>query len=244
MTPVKRVKIEGLTWSFRATAAILRGIMRCVTVKDWHGMEHLPPNGVGFIAVSNHVTYADPLTFAHYLYNNGKVPHFLAKAPLFDLPIIGRVLRKWEQIPVHRGTARAKDAVDEGTLVLQRGGAIAMFPEGTLTRDPDGWPMVARTGAARMALDNNVPVIPVAQWGAQRLLGTYSKVPKPFPRKKVTMVAGPPIDLEDLRGRPIDNAVLRTASDRIMDTLTAMVEDIRGEKAPAERYDMRKKKPA
>ncbi len=54
--------------------------------------------------------------------------------------------------------------------VLARGDMIAIFPEGTLTRDPDLWPMVARTGAARMALETGVPVIPVAQWGAHQLL--------------------------------------------------------------------------
>jgi 1-acyl-sn-glycerol-3-phosphate acyltransferase len=83
-------------------------------------------------------------------------------------------------------------------------------------------------------------VIPVAQWGAQRLLGRYSKVLKPFPRKKVTVVAGPPINLDDLRGKPLTNDVLREATDRIMATLTRMVEQLRGESAPAVPYDMRK----
>ncbi len=151
------------------------------------------------------------------------------------------ILRKTDQIPVHRGSVRARDAVDSGLKVLDSGGVIAMFPEGTLTRDPDLWPMVARTGAARMALMTGVPVIPVAQWGAHRLLGRYSKVIKPFPRKKITVKAGPPIELDDLRAGPLDNDALREASTRIMQTLTAMVEEMRGEKAPEVRFDMRKK---
>ena len=69
---------------------------------------------------------------------------------------------------------------------------IAIFPEGTLTRDPDLWPMAARTGAARMALEAGVPVVPVAQWGAQRLLGRYSKVLKPIPRKIQCRLRFPP----------------------------------------------------
>ncbi|MCJ7827247.1 MAG: 1-acyl-sn-glycerol-3-phosphate acyltransferase, partial [Demequinaceae bacterium] len=133
-----------------------------------------------------------------------------------------------------------KEAVDAGMVFLARGEMIGIFPEGTLTRDPDLWPMVARTGAARMALEAGVPVIPVAQWGAHRLLGRYSKWLKPIPRKRVTIVAGPPIDLEDLKELPPTKKVLREATDRIMATLTDMVEDLRGEKAPAVPFDMRK----
>ncbi len=208
--------------------------------KDWHGAENLPKEGA-FLAVSNHVTYADPVTFAHFLYNNGYPPRFLAKIQLFRTPVIGSVMRALDQVPVHRGTTKAKEAVDDGITFLERGQCIAIFPEGTLTRDPNLWPMVARTGAARMALTTGVPVIPVAQWGAQRLLGRYSKILKPIPRKKVTMVAGPPIDLDDLRAKPLTNEVLREATIRIMATLTRMVEQLRGEPAPAVPYNMRKK---
>jgi len=221
-------------------ALVIRGLLSGMTRRDWRGAENLPKDR-GFIAVSNHVTYADPLTFAHYLYNNGHPPRFLAKSPLFTTPIIGWVVRTLDQIPVYRGTSRAKEAVDHGVDVLARGDMIAMFPEGTLTRDPELWPMVARTGAARMALETGAPVIPIAQWGAHRLLGRYSKLLKPFPRKLVIVTAGPPVDLSDLRGRPLDTDVLRVATDRIMATLTSMVEEMRGEKAPAVPFDMRKK---
>ncbi len=225
---------------YRTAAGVIRSVLWLMTRKDWHGMNDMPAEG-GFIAVSNHVTYADPLTFAHFLYNSGYAPHYLAKSTLFDLPVVGTILHKTNQIPVHRGSMRAKDAVDTGMKVLGSGGVIAMFPEGTLTRDPDLWPMVARTGAARMALQSGVPVIPVAQWGAHRLLGRYSTVIRPFPRKKITVKAGPPIPLDDLRQRPHDNDVLREASTRIMDALTDMVEEMRGQNAPAVRFDMRKK---
>lgn len=239
---MKRIPLRSKTsLLYRATATILRMILAPITRKDWSGGEHLPATG-GFIAVSNHATYADPLTFAHFLYLHGYPPHFLAKSQLFEIPVVGKMLRNLNQIPVHRGSVRAKDAVDEGMQVLEQGGMIAIFPEGTLTRDPDLWPMEARTGVARMALEAGVPVVPVAQWGAHRLLGHYEKVLKPFPPKKITMVAGPPIDLDDLRARHLDQETMRLATDRIMDTLTSMVEDIRGEKAPAERYDMRKHK--
>ncbi|MES1171164.1 MAG: 1-acyl-sn-glycerol-3-phosphate acyltransferase, partial [Actinomycetota bacterium] len=98
---------------------------------------------------------------------------------------------------------------------------------------------VARTGAARLALETGAPVIPVAQWGAHLLLAPYSKKPDLFPRKPMIVVAGPAIDLDDLRKRPIDNEVLRAATDRIMATLTAMIGEIRGETPPEKPFDMR-----
>ncbi len=227
---------------YRNAARPLQALMATVTRKDWHGAENLPTD-TGFIAVSNHVTYADPITLAHFLYNNGHVVRFLAKSSLFSAPIVGPALRGFDQIPVYRGTARAKEALDQGVEVLKRGDMIAMFPEGTLTRDPDLWPMVGRTGVARMALETGVPVIPIAQWGAHRLLGNYAKVPHLIPPKRITVVAGPPVDLDEFRARlrdgRLDTDTLRGATDRIMATLTTMVADIRGETPPAEPFDMR-----
>lgn len=224
---------------YRTAAKPLQALMACVTRKDWHGAEHLPTDR-GFIAVSNHMSYADPITLAHFLYNNGHTVRFLAKASLFSAPFIGWLVRGFDQIPVHRGTARAAEALEDGVDVLERGDMIAMFPEGTLTRDPALWPMVGRTGVARMALTTGAPVIPVAQWGAQRLLPPYGKVPRLFPRTRMTVVAGPPVDLDEFRGRELDTATLRAATDRIMETLTAMVAEIRGETPPDAPYDMRR----
>ena len=224
---------------FRAAAVLVKPLLLATTRREWSGGEHLPTDR-GFIAVSNHVTYADPFTLAHYLYDHGYAPHFLAKASLFQIPVAGKALGGLDQVPVHRGSAQARDAVDAAVKLLSRGDSIAVFPEGTLTRDPDMWPMLARTGAARMALEHDVPVVPIAQWGAQDLLAPYAKRPDLFPRKTVTVQAGPPVDLDEFRGRDLDIEVLRSATDRIMATLTSMLEDIRGEEAPAKPWDMRR----
>lgn len=226
------------TWPFRLVVNVVRPFATLLLKRHWSGEEHLPTDR-GFIAVSNHMSYVDPLTFGHYLYNNGHPPRFLAKHQLFEIPVIGRILKSGDQIPVYRGTSQAKDSLRYAREVLDRGDMIAMFPEGTLTRDPELWPMVARTGAARLALETGAPVIPVAQWGAHLVLPPYSKKPDLFPRKPMYVVAGPAVDLDDLRDKPIDTELLRAATDRIMATLTGMVGELRGETPPDKPFDMR-----
>ncbi|AEE46580.1 lysophospholipid acyltransferase family protein [Cellulomonas fimi] len=225
--------------AYRVVARILRPPLLAVTRRDWHGVEHLPTDR-GFIVASNHMTNIDPLTFAHFLWDNGFVPKILAKASLFRVPVVGKVLLATGQIPVHRNTAAAGESLQAAVRAVADGDCVAVFPEGTLTRDPDLWPMVGKTGVARLALTTQAPVIPVAQWGPQNLLGRYKKLLKPIPRKKITIVAGPPVVLDDLYGRPQDNATLREATERVMAAITALLEDARGEQAPAVRYDMRR----
>jgi 1-acyl-sn-glycerol-3-phosphate acyltransferase len=116
---------------------------------------------------------------------------------------------------------------------------VVIYPEGTITREPDLWPMTGKTGAARIALSAGVPVIPVAQWGPQDVLPPYAKKPRLLPRKLITVKAGPPVDLDDLRDRPLTPEVLAEATERIMDAVTRQLEDIRGAQAPAVRFDAR-----
>lgn len=213
--------------------------MFTVTRRDWRGLEHLPQDG-GFIAAANHMTNVDPLTFAHFLYDNGFAPKILAKSSLFTVPVLGAVLRATGQIPVHRYSAAAGESLQAAVDALEDGECVAVFPEGTLTREPDLWPMAGRTGIARLALTTRVPVIPVAQWGAQDLLGRYKKLFKPFPPKRVTILAGPPVDLDDLYGRPLDTQTLREATERVMTDITRLLEQVRGETAPAERFVWRR----
>jgi len=228
--------------AYRSVARVIRPLLRAITRRDWRGAEHLPASG-GYIAAANHMTNFDPLTFAHFLYDNGVAPKILAKSSLFRIPVMGSLLRATGQIPVHRNTVQAGQSLDAAVEALDQGECVAVFPEGTLTGDLDLWPMVGKTGIARLALTTRVPVIPVAQWGPQNVLGRYGKVFRPFPRKLVTVVAGPPVALDDLYGRPLDTATLREATGRVMAAITALLEDIRGEKAPAEVFDPRRARP-
>lgn len=230
---------RALPFAYRFAVAILRPLLMVLTKRDWRGAEHLPTSG-GFVAAPNHLSYVDPLTFAHFLVDNGHPPFFLGKEGVFRIPVVGAILRGAEQIPVYRNTGQAADAFRAAVAAVESGKCVAVYPEGTLTRDPDTWPMVGKTGAARIALATRCPVIPVAQWGPQEMLAPYGKRLRLFPRKTMHLTAGPPVDLSDLYDQPVTGALLREATDRIMAAITAELETIRGAKAPAERFDSRK----
>lgn len=225
-------------FAYRFAAGVLRPMMMALTRRDWQGAEHLPKSG-GYVVVTNHNSHLDPLAFAHFLNDHGVLPHFLAKVEVFRLPGVGPILRGAQQIPVYRESGQAADAYRAAVEAVRSGQCVAIYPEGSLTRDPDLWPMRGKTGAARIALQTRCPVIPIAQWGAHEVLGTYSKRPDLFPRKVMHLRAGPPILLEDLFDQPMDRPVLAEATERIMAGITRELEVLRGEKAPAVRFDPR-----
>jgi 1-acyl-sn-glycerol-3-phosphate acyltransferase len=227
-----------LPGTYRLARAVLRPLFMLLTKRDWRGAEHLPETG-GFVACSNHMSHVDPLTFAHFLLDQGHPPYFLGKEEVFRVPVIGWVLRGADQIPVHRETGDAADAFRSAVAAIEEGRTIAIFPEATLTRDPQLWPMVGKTGAARLALQTGCPVVPVAQWGPQQILMPYAKRLHVLPRKTVHVLVGPPVDLDDLRGQPITGPLLAEAAERIMRDITALLEQLRGEPGPAVRYDPR-----
>ncbi|MFW6091720.1 MAG: lysophospholipid acyltransferase family protein [Actinomycetota bacterium] len=230
---------QRLGFWYRVVAAIVRPTMIALSRRDWRGTEHLPPVGSGVVVSPNHVSYIDPLTFAHFLWDNGRAPRYLAKEGVFRAPVVGRIIAACGQIPVYRDTRQAVGAYRDAVAAVERGECVGIYPEGTITRDPGLWPMAGRTGAARVALATGCPVIPVAQWGPERLLPPYAKVPRPFPRKTVRVSAGPPVDLDDLRDRPLTKEVLHEATDRIVDAITAELAKLRGEVPPATRLDLR-----
>jgi len=209
-----------------------------LTRRDWSGAENLPRDR-GFVAVSNHISHVDPFVFAHFLNDSGVVPHFLGKVEVFRIPLVGSILRGAEQIPVHRETGEASDAYRSAVEAVGEGKCIAIYPEGTVTRQPDLWPMRGKTGAARIALETRCPVVPIAQWGAQAILAPYGHRPSVLPRHTMRVRAGAPVDLADLHDRPVTREVLSDATERIMTALTRELEVLRGETAPSGRFDPR-----
>lgn len=229
----------GVTAWFRFGAFVLKPLLNLVAKRDWRNGYNIPKSGAA-IAVCNHISYVDPLTFTHFLYNNGRAVRYLAKASVFKVPLVGRVLLGAGQIPVERESSNASDSLQHAIAFLKAGHLLGVYPEGTLTRDENYWPMKAKTGIARLAIITKVPVIPCAQWGAQEILPAYSKKPKLFPRTKVTVVAGQPLDFSKWYGKENDPVALEEATAFVMSAITNLLEDIRGEKAPAEIFDLKK----
>ncbi len=198
---------------------------------------HKLPKTGAFVLAANHYTEFDPFVVGYAMWHLGRLPRFLAKAPLFKAPIVGAALRASGQIPVDRVGVQRGEPVAAAAHLAERNLAVIVYPEGSLTRDPDMWPMRGKTGAVRIALEAGVPVIPLAHWGAQKIMGRYARSISLFPRKKVLIKVGDPVDLSDFRGKPLDSASLAAATSRVMDAITALLEDLRGEKAPPERWD-------
>ncbi|HSU46599.1 MAG TPA: lysophospholipid acyltransferase family protein [Arthrobacter sp.] len=228
--------------TFVFIAGIARPLLNLMMSKTWEGTEKLPAGG--FIAAPNHCTEIDPLVVGHMLYNQQRAPHFLAKAGLFKVPGLGPLLRATKQVPVERSTAGANRSLQVAQEIVAEGGAIIIYPEGTLTRDPGLWPMKGHTGAARLALEGGIPVVPIAHWGAHEVFPRYGKTLHLFPRKHSRVVVGDPVDLSAFSGRPLDKATLAEATEVIMDAITALLAGLRGEQPPAERWDPAKQQQA
>ena len=226
----------GTNITFKICSSILIPIINLITKRTWIGAENIPKSGAVIVA-NNHLSYFDVLNFAHFLYKNGRAPRFLGKVGVFKVPIIGRILLAAGQVPVERETPNAGKAVDHAKRLLESGHCLGVYPEGTLSRDADHWPMVAKTGLARLAISTRTPVIPVAQWGAQVLMPTYSKKIKLFPRTQITLKAGKPVDLSQWYGREDDQQALIEATAKVMREITTLLEEIRGEKRPEVIFD-------
>jgi len=236
VTPAGRERMRRLPTAYKFVAWLLHRPLRTLTARDWHGMDNLPDEG-GCVVAPNHVSYFDPFVSALYLYDNARPPFYLGKEAVFRIPVLGRLLAAAGQIPVYRGGGRAADAYRAAVAAVGAGKSVVVYPEGTLTRDPGLWPMKGKSGAARIALQTRCPVIPLAQWGPQEVMPTYRGRLRLVPRKTMHVLACPPVDLADLYDRPIDAVTVREATDRIMAALTAGLEILRGETAPALRFD-------
>ncbi|WP_037370151.1 lysophospholipid acyltransferase family protein [Amycolatopsis orientalis] len=197
------------------------------------GARNIPRSG-GVVVVSNHLSNADPTTLTAFCLGAGRVPRYLAKASLWNAPVIKAVMRSGKHIPVHRGAPTAAGAYRDAVAAVRAGECVAIFPEARFSADPDGWPAKnGKTGAARIALETGAPVLPVANWGTHELLPAGAWFPRVLPRRKIEFVAGEPVDLSDLRERELTRDVLEEATARIMAAVTELLAEIRGVRPPA-----------
>jgi 1-acyl-sn-glycerol-3-phosphate acyltransferase len=138
----------------------------CMVLKrsyDVQGSESLP-SGPKIIAM-NHTPGCDPFYLPFLL---DQTPHFLLQDGLFTIPVIGSLLRDTGQIPVYRGTERARDAKEQACALLREGKTIAIFPEGKDV--PLGHRIPARSGTVRMSIETGAPIIPLGLYTPPQFL--------------------------------------------------------------------------
>ncbi|MGD9957607.1 MAG: lysophospholipid acyltransferase family protein [Candidatus Nanopelagicales bacterium] len=231
------------TLGWRILAAIVIPGMNLLGRYEFRGLAHVPAGAA--VISPNHYSNIDPLVMAYAVWRAGRVPRFLGKASLFRVPVLGAILRATGQIPVERRSSQAAsgDSVAPPAAPLaaarrltDEGLAVIVYPEGTLTRDPGLWPMRGKSGAVRLALEHGVPLVPVASWGAQRILPRYGRISL-FPRKDVVVAFGEPVDLSPWQGRPLDREALDAATTALMDAITALLAELRAETPPERRWD-------
>lgn len=217
---------------------VAKPLLRLFTKREWRGIDNVPAEG-GIIVAANHVSELDPFAVGEFLLDHGRPPRFLAKAELFRKAPVKWVLVGAQQIPVSRNSVDASLALEPAVEALRRGECVLIYPEGSATRDPQLWPMKARTGVARLALLSGAPVIPVAQWGPEQVLPYKARRPRLLPRHRFQVVAGPPVDLSAFVGKPLTAELLRAATDTIMWRVTKQLADLRGETPPDRFFDMK-----
>ena len=222
--------------TMRVIVFFLRPLLMVFTKRDWQGQDKLPDGG--FVLAPNHISHLDPFLISHFMVDQGISPRFLAKDTLMTLPVGGRIMRSAEQIPVYRSTEGAVESLRAAIAAVESGSVVTIYPEGTITRDPAAWPMSGRTGAVRVALATGRPLVPVMQWGPQDILWPYTKKVRLFPRKTIHVRVGDPLDLADFEGRELTEELLRDATNRLMDVLTAMMSEVRGELPSTPRIDV------
>lgn len=198
----------------------------------WRHLDRMPaPETGGVIVAINHVSNIDTVLMARLVWQTGRVPRFLVKSGLFDMAVVGTIMRGAKQIPVYRGTSDAANSLRDAVDAVRQGEAVIFYPEGTITKDPEQWPMQGKTGIARLVLQSpDTPVVPVGQWGAQQRRG----MPwwKRLGRRPAAASVGEPLDLSRFRGKEPSAEALREITDTIMDAVRVQVAEVRGEPAP------------
>ncbi len=206
--------------------AVARALLR-PSLAGWfrwsiEGLHNIPASGPAILAF-NHVAFFDPLAAAYAVDKAGRRPRFLAKAELWEDWRISWVLEGAGQIPVERGSKDAPAALDAALDALHEGEIVVIFPEGTITRNPDLSPMEAKSGVARLALGAGLPVIPAALWGTANV---WSRGYKPNWKRgqDICVRVGEPMELTGDPESPDDWA---RCGEEVMARIGALVASLR-----------------
>jgi 1-acyl-sn-glycerol-3-phosphate acyltransferase len=190
------------------------GPVLSILFRPWvRGAENIPKQG-GAIIASNHLSFVDSIFLPLKI---RRPVTFLAKSDYFTGKGVKGALIRWffkstGQLPIDRSGGKAsEDSLNTGLGVLERGLLLGIYPEGT--RSPTAKLYRGRTGIARMALEAQVPVIPVAMIDTEKVQPIGSKYPKIH---RVGVVIGEPLDFSRFAGMEGERAVLRAVADQII----------------------------
>lgn len=192
--------------TYRLVSALLvfplfRGLFRGST----QGLEHVPMQGP-LVVAANHGSHLDPPLLGHAL---GRPVAFMAKAELFAIPLLGRVIRACGAYPVRRG-ASDREAIRTATAKLEEGWATGVFLDGT--RQSDGRVNDPLPGAALLSARSGAPLLPVAIVNSHRALGSGRRWPRLVP---LQLRVGAPIPAPASRRRPDLDATTTLLQERI-----------------------------
>jgi 1-acyl-sn-glycerol-3-phosphate acyltransferase len=183
---------------YRTALRIVRFLLHFLTNTTREGLANVPAEGPVIVA-GNHISTFDPIVLAATVAAAGRRPRAMATGGLFRAPVLGPLLHRSGFIPVHRRSDNPAAALEPALDALRNGQIVMLYPEGRITTDPDYWPLPARTGVVRLALDTGAPVVPVAQWGAQLVIpngrSPLYAVRSVVRRRRVRVLMGEPIDL-------------------------------------------------
>lgn len=223
---------------FWPVAAVVAPLISIFVKLDITDARKLPREGA-YVLAPNHYSEFDPLAVALAVWKIGRAPRFMAKESLFRVPVLGWVLRRTGMVPVarHSSAAAARQTLVASEQLVEHGRGVIVYPEGSLTREPGLWPMRGKTGAVRLALEGEIPLIPMAQWGVQQIMPRYGKLRLWPLRRRVSVIIGDPVDLDAYRGRHAQPAVLAAATDLLMADISSLLAQLRDEPAPAERWN-------
>lgn len=223
---------------FWLAAAVVVPAVGLLAKIEIEGGEHLPENGP-YVLAPNHYSEFDPIIIAVATWRLGRAPRFMAKESLFRVPVVGTVLRGLGMIPVSRTTSAsaAGQAIAQAAELVADGRGVIVYPEGSLTREPDLWPMRGKSGAVRVAVAGDIPIIPVATWGVQAILPRYGKLSLWPLRKHVRVRFGPRVELPFEAGQTPSPAQLVAGTDAVMGRIAGLLGELRDEQPPAQRWN-------
>ncbi len=230
---------------YSVAVGVVDAVLGLTTRREHRHVERIPADGPA-VVVSNHLSISDPLVLGCALRRAGRRGTFLAMAEAFSWPVVGGLLRRTGQIPVRRGVDPAA-ALAPALDALAKGRVVALYPEGRITTEPDYRPLPTwRTGAVRLALEAGCPIVPVAQWGAHRLvtrehessltrrLRWFGRLrPGRIPRRpRVTVLVGEPITAAQLREMAGPDRDLKAATTLVMEQVRHLLAEIAGDDLP------------